>query len=75
VTSTKSLPPASYIGRRAVSWNRESPKALALATPGAGVGPRPGPEWTRAIAPYEAMTVLADEHVLLTPGFERLRVS
>jgi thiamine biosynthesis lipoprotein len=32
-----------------------------------------GPEWTRTIAPYEAMTVLADERVLLTPGFERLR--
>lgn len=34
-----------------------------------------GPEWTRGIAPYEAMTVLADEQVLLTPGFERLQVS
>ena len=34
-----------------------------------------GPEWTRGIAPYEAMTILADEAVLLTPGFERLRVS
>ena len=34
-----------------------------------------GPEWTRGIAPYEAMTVLADEQVLVTPGFERLQVS
>jgi hypothetical protein len=28
VMSTKSLPPASYIGRKAVSWNRESPRGF-----------------------------------------------
>jgi thiamine biosynthesis lipoprotein len=48
--------------------------ADAYATAAFAMGER-GPEWTRAIAPYEAMTVLADERVLLTPGFARLRVS
>ena len=28
VTLTNSLPPASYIGRKAVSWNRESPRGF-----------------------------------------------
>lgn len=46
--------------------------AYATAAFAMGAG---GPEWTRGIAPYEAMTVLAGEHVLLTAGFERLRVS
>ncbi len=46
--------------------------AYATAAFAMGAG---APEWTRGIAPYEAMTVLAGEHVLLTAGFERLRVS
>jgi thiamine biosynthesis lipoprotein len=28
-----------------------------------------GPEWTLGLAPYEAMTILADDRVLRTPGF------
>jgi thiamine biosynthesis lipoprotein len=48
--------------------------ADAYATAAFAMG-QDGPEWTRGIAPYEAMTVLTDERVLLTPGFERLRVS
>ena len=28
-----------------------------------------GPSWTLGLAPYEAMTILADERVLRTPGF------
>jgi thiamine biosynthesis lipoprotein len=46
--------------------------AYATAAFAMGAG---GPEWTLGIAPYEAMTVLADEQVLLTPGFARHRVS
>lgn len=46
--------------------------AYATAAFAMGLG---GPEWTRGITPYEAMTVLADEQVLLTPGFDALRVS
>jgi FAD:protein FMN transferase len=33
-----------------------------------------GPEWTATIAPYEAMTILADGTVLETRGFTHLRI-
>lgn len=48
--------------------------ADAYATAAFAMGEH-GPEWTLGIAPYDAMTVLADERVLLTPGFARHRVS
>jgi hypothetical protein len=32
-----------------------------------------GPEWTRGLRPYEAMTITADEKVLSTAGFPRVR--
>jgi thiamine biosynthesis lipoprotein len=32
-----------------------------------------GPEWTRGLAPYEAMTITDDERVLSTPGFPLVR--
>ncbi|MEA2130256.1 MAG: FAD:protein transferase [Solirubrobacteraceae bacterium] len=48
--------------------------ADAYATAAFAMGER-GPDWTLGIAPYEAMTVLAGEQVLLTPGFARHRVS
>jgi hypothetical protein len=32
-----------------------------------------GPEWTRRLTPYEAMTITADGRVLSTPGFPRAR--
>jgi thiamine biosynthesis lipoprotein len=32
-----------------------------------------GPEWTLALDGYEAMTILADEAILTTPGFPALR--
>jgi thiamine biosynthesis lipoprotein len=32
-----------------------------------------GPEWTLSLAGYQAMTVLADETVLSTPGFPTAR--
>jgi FAD:protein FMN transferase len=32
-----------------------------------------GPEWTLGLQGYEAMTILADDRVLSTPGIERMR--
>jgi thiamine biosynthesis lipoprotein len=32
-----------------------------------------GPEWTRGLGPYEAMTITADDKVLSTAGFPRAR--
>jgi thiamine biosynthesis lipoprotein len=48
--------------------------ADAYSTAAFAMGER-GPAWTLGLAPYEAMTVLADEQVLLTPGFAGHRVS
>jgi thiamine biosynthesis lipoprotein len=48
--------------------------ADAYATAAFAMGER-GPDWTLGIAPYEAMTVLTGGRVLLTPGFERHRIS
>jgi thiamine biosynthesis lipoprotein len=31
------------------------------------------PEWTRTLAPFEALTILADDRVLSTAGFPRAR--
>jgi len=35
---------------------------------------RAGPQWTATLRGYETMTVLADDTVLTTPGFDALRV-
>jgi hypothetical protein len=35
---------------------------------------RAGPEWTATLTGYEAMTILEDDTVLSTPGFEYLRI-
>src|SRR5262249_23754533 len=32
-----------------------------------------GPEWTRRLSPYEAMSITEEERVLSTPGFPRAR--
>ncbi|MEA2151099.1 MAG: FAD:protein transferase [Solirubrobacteraceae bacterium] len=63
-------PPAGVLSVTIAGPDLGTADAYATAAFAMGAG---GPEWTRAIAPYEAMTVLADERVLLTPGFERLR--
>jgi thiamine biosynthesis lipoprotein len=46
--------------------------ADAFATAAFAMGPD-GPEWTRGLRPYEAMTITADEKVLSTAGFPRVR--
>jgi FAD:protein FMN transferase len=45
--------------------------ADAYSTAAFAMGPD-GPEWTRSLDGYEAMTILADETVLSTPGFPAL---
>jgi thiamine biosynthesis lipoprotein len=45
--------------------------ADAYATAAFAMG-RAGPEWTLGLDDYEAMTILADETVLMTPGFPAL---
>jgi thiamine biosynthesis lipoprotein len=42
--------------------------ADAYATAAFAMGTR-GPAWTARLRGYEAMTILADERVLSTPGF------
>jgi thiamine biosynthesis lipoprotein len=42
--------------------------ADAYATAAFAMGAE-GPEWTAGLAGYEAMTILANETVLYTPGF------
>jgi thiamine biosynthesis lipoprotein len=63
-------PPAGVLSVTIAGPDLGTADAYATAAFAMGAG---GPEWTRGIAPYEAMTVLAGERVLLTPGFERLR--
>jgi FAD:protein FMN transferase len=48
--------------------------ADAYATAAFAMG-EAGPEWTASLGLYEAMTILADGRVLLTPGFPSLPVS
>jgi thiamine biosynthesis lipoprotein len=47
--------------------------ADAYATAAFAMG-RAGPEWSAKLPGYEAMTILADDTVLSTPGFEYLRI-
>jgi FAD:protein FMN transferase len=47
--------------------------ADAYATAAFAMG-EAGPEWTASLGLYEAMTILADGRVLLTPGFPSVRV-
>jgi thiamine biosynthesis lipoprotein len=46
--------------------------ADAYATAAFAMGTQ-GPDWTLGLSPYDAMTVLDDGRVLLTPGFQRHR--
>jgi FAD:protein FMN transferase len=46
--------------------------ADAYATAAFAMG-EAGPEWTASLGLYEAMTILADHRVLLTPGFPSVR--
>jgi len=46
--------------------------ADAYATAAFAMG-EAGPEWTASLGLYEAMTILADDRVLLTPGFPSVR--
>jgi thiamine biosynthesis lipoprotein len=46
--------------------------ADAYATAAFAMG-EAGPEWTASLGLYEAMTILADGRVLLTPGFPSVR--
>jgi thiamine biosynthesis lipoprotein len=46
--------------------------ADAYATAAFAMGAR-GPEWTRGLHPYEAMTITTDDKVLSTAGFPRAR--
>jgi thiamine biosynthesis lipoprotein len=46
--------------------------ADAYATAAYAMG-EAGPEWTASLGLYEAMTILADDRVLLTPGFPSVR--
>ena len=48
--------------------------ADAYATAAFAMGTE-GPEWTASLSSYEAMTILADDTVLTTPGFARLEIS
>jgi len=45
--------------------------ADAYATAAFAMG-EAGPEWTASLGLYEAMTILADDRVLLTPGFPKV---
>jgi thiamine biosynthesis lipoprotein len=48
--------------------------ADAYATAAFAMGEQ-APEWTLGLAPYDAMTILSDGRVLVTPAFARHRVS
>jgi FAD:protein FMN transferase len=52
---------------------RDLARADAAATAAFAMGRR-GPAWTARLRGCDAMTVLDDEQVALTPGFDRLRV-
>ena len=60
------LPPAGVLSVTIVG--PELATADAYATAAFAMGER-GPEWTASLGLYEAMTILADGRVLLTPGF------
>jgi thiamine biosynthesis lipoprotein len=68
----RGLPPSGVLSVTIAGPDLGTADAYATAAFAMGAG---GPDWTLGIAPYEAMTVLADERVLVTPGFARHRVS
>jgi thiamine biosynthesis lipoprotein len=49
--------------------------ADAYATAAYAMGSARGPVWTTTLPAYEALTILADDTVLSTPGFARYRES
>jgi FAD:protein FMN transferase len=64
------VPPAGVLSVTIVG--PELATADAYATAAFAMGDT-GPEWTATLGLYEAMTILADERVLLTPGFPSAR--
>jgi thiamine biosynthesis lipoprotein len=64
-------PPAGVLSVTVVGPDLGIADAYATAAFAMGAD---GPRWTATLAGYEAMTILADDTVLSTPGFERLRI-
>ena len=56
---------------RSPSSGPTSPTADAYATAAFAMG-EAGPRWTAGLRGYEAMTILAGDRVLTTPGFDAL---
>jgi thiamine biosynthesis lipoprotein len=63
-------PPAGVLSVTVVGPDLATADAYATAAFAMGTD---GPEWTRTLDPYEAMTILADDRVLSTAGFPRRR--
>ena len=63
-------PPAGLLSVTVTGPDLGTADAYATAAFAMGVG---GPEWTRRLRPYEAMTITDDGSVLSTPGFPRGR--
>jgi thiamine biosynthesis lipoprotein len=64
-------PPAGVLSVTVVGPDLGTADAYATAAFAMGAD---GSRWTATLAGYEAMTILADDTVLSTPGFERLRI-
>lgn len=60
------LPPADVLSVTVVGPELATADAYATAAFAMGAD---GPEWTRQLVGYEALTILADETALVTPGF------
>jgi thiamine biosynthesis lipoprotein len=63
-------PPAGVLSVTIVGPELATADAYATAAFAMGEA---GPEWTATLGLYEAMTILADDRVLLTPGFPSVR--
>jgi FAD:protein FMN transferase len=63
-------PPAGVLSVTIVGPELATADAYATAAFAMGEA---GPEWTASLGLYEAMTILADDRVLLTPGFPSVR--
>jgi len=68
---------AALTGQEAIELRRwivgpELATADAYATAAFAMG-EAGPQWTAGLGLYEAMTILADGRVLLTPGFPSVK--
>jgi len=63
-------PPAGVLSVTIVGPELATADAYATAAFAMGEA---GPEWTASLGLYEAMTILADDRVLLTPGFPSVK--